>query len=265
MARAKGWIWISLALVCAVSAGGLSYYLLQRQNAATQAAIAQAQQAVPEVETVAVPVAARSLERSTTLTAADIELKEFPLGLTPASALTDPELLAGRILSEPLAQGDFFRESSLYGNEAGSLSETIAPGKTVIAFPIVDLFSTTGLFVEDDRVDLLLSFQDLVASAEQAGGPVTGYTVQNARVVRILTGPPSQDNPNPPPTALLLELDPSDAVMVKKVKDSGGTIDLALRSPLDNEPFDVSPVTNEDLIRLMGGDGGGPETTGNAP
>ncbi len=30
MARSKGWIWISLALVCALSAGTLTYYLLQR-------------------------------------------------------------------------------------------------------------------------------------------------------------------------------------------------------------------------------------------
>jgi pilus assembly protein CpaB len=263
MARSKGWIWLSLALVCALSAGGLSYYFLQRQNTAAQEAILQAQQAAPPIETVKIPVAARAMEQGTTLVAADIELKDFPLNLAPTSALTDAEVLAGRILSEPLAQGDFFRDSALYGGEGGSLSETIAQGKTVIAFPIVELLATTNLFVEDDRVDLLLSFDGAVAPEGVDAGSITGYTVQNARVVRILTAPPTNDNPQPTPTALLLELDPSDAVMVKKVKDSGGTIDLALRSPLDNEPFDVSPVTDNDLIRLM--QGGEPDTVGSRP
>lgn len=266
MARAKGWIWISLALVCALGAAGLTYFMLQRQNDAAAEALAAAEQAranEPVEETVSIPVALRDLERGTVIDPQLFELKEFPVSLAPTSAITDVELLDGQALAQFVAQGDIFRTQDLYGGTGAPLSASIEPGRTVITFPVLDLFTGTGLFVEGDRVDLLLS---IGVEAEGEGGEndnITGYTVQNVRVMRILTPPPTEENPNPAPTALLLELDPADAVMVKKVKDAGGTIDLALRSPVDQDNFDVPVVTDGDLIRLM--DGGAPDTVGNAP
>lgn len=265
MARAKGWIWISLALVCALSAGGLTYFLLQRQSTATAEAIVAAQQeaAAPQEETVSIPVATRDLERGTEIAPDAYELKEFPVSLAPSSAITDTELLTGQVLSQFIAQGDIFRPEALYGGTGAPLSSSIEAGRTIIAFPIADLFTGIGLFVEGDRVDLLLSIG--VKAADGADqGELTGYTVQNVRIMRIVSPQPTQDTPNPTPTALLLELDPADAVMVKKVKDAGGTIDLALRSPLDEDDFTVPPVTDTDLVTLMNS-GDAPQTVGNAP
>lgn len=269
MARAKGWIWISLALVCALAAGGLTYFLLQRQSAAAAEEVDRVIQeaaAAPKEETVRVPVAARNLERGTQLTADAYELKEFPVSLAPTSAITDTELIADQVLSQFVAQGDIFRPESLYGGTGAPLSAEIEQGRTIIAFPIVDLFTGTGLFVEGDRVDLLLSIEveaDLPDGNTETDD-LTGYTVQNVRIMRILSPLPTPEEPNPAPTALLLELDPSDAVMVKKVKDAGGTIDLALRSPVDDQEFPVPPVTDGDLVNLMT-NGAGPDTVGNAP
>lgn len=269
MARTKGWIWISLALVCALSAGALTYYLLQRQAAEAERVVQEAQAsaaAAVVVETVAVPVAARDLERGALLGAQDLVVKDFPVDLAPAAALTDSELLVGQTLAERVTQGDFFRENALYGGGGGPLSSDIEQGRTIIAFPILELFAGTGLFVEGDRIDLLLSIGVESEGTDGANdtGKITGYTVQNVRVMRILSAPPTQENPRPAPTALLLELDPADAVMVKKVKDAGGTIDLALRSPLDQDSFNVPPVTDRELIRLMQG-GGGNDSVGSRP
>ena len=44
-----------------------------------------------------------------------------------------------------------------------------------------------------------------------------------------------------------------------------GTIDLALRSPIDQDDFEVPPVTDGDLLDLMVNGDGGPDTVGNAP
>ncbi|MFV9506974.1 MAG: Flp pilus assembly protein CpaB [Oscillochloridaceae bacterium umkhey_bin13] len=249
MAKGKGWIWLSLALVCALSAGVLTYFLLQRQNAAQQAAIEQALQqaaaAPAPVETIDLPVAVRELLVDTVITGQDLTLRAFPVEVVPPSALVDPAQIEGRVVSQRLSAGDLFMPASLYGGEVASLSSEIEPGRTVMAFPIIDLFTSVNLFVPNDRVDMLLSF----AAEEQ--GMLTGYTVQNVRILRILIPRPTDNNPNPAPTALLLELSPAEAVLVKKVKDAGGTIDLALRSPLDNQPFEIDPVTNQDLIQLM--------------
>lgn len=268
MARAKGWIWLSLALVCALSAAGLTYFLLQRQSDASARELDMARQelvSAPREETVLVPVAARDLERGTVLSPDSFVQKEFPVSLAPSSALTDTELLDGQALAQYIAQGDIFRPEALYGGTGAPLSASIEPGRTIISFPVVDLFTGTGLFVEGDRVDLLLSISVRATGEGQQGSDnLTGYTVQNVRVMRILTPQPTEGNPNPPPTALLLELDPADAVMVKKVKDAGGTIDLALRSPVDDGAFDVPAVNDGQLIRLMSGEGG-PDTVGRAP
>ena len=258
MVRTKGWIWISLALICALGAGGLAYYMLQQQRIAAEAAISAAQQrsAVAELVTTEIPVAARDLERGTLIQDTDIVVKAFPVELVPSAVITDMTRLSGQILAEPVTQGDLFRERTLYGSEQGPLSAEIAQGRTIIAFPIVDLFAGTGLLVEGDRIDLLLSVE--VEREAQEGAAtrekLTGYTVQNVRVMRILTDPPTEENPEPRPTALLLELAPGDAVMVKKVKDAGGTIDLALRSPLDEEPFRVPMVDDDALITLLQGE-----------
>ncbi len=260
MAKGRGWIWISLALVCAISAGGLTFFLLQRQSQAQQAAIEAAREeasaGLAPVEMVTLPVAARDLPRETVITAADLLPRDFPANVAPPSAIADSESLVGRMLSGDLLAGDPIFAGLLYGGEQGALSAEIEPGKTVIAFPILDLFAGTGLFVENDRVDLLLSFE------QPEGGPLTGYTVQNVRLLRILAPPPTEDDPTPSPTALLFELDPAAALMVKRVKDAGGTIDMALRSPLDEAPFVVDPLTNDDLIRLMQGT---PENVGQQP
>lgn len=256
MARTKSWIWITLALVCALSAGGLTYYLLQRQsnNATAEVDNLRAQlTAVPVVETVSVPVAARDLVSGTTLTPEDFVQKNFPVDLVATSAITDVEQLSGQILIEPVTSGDIFRKNVFVGGAGVSFSGEIEPGKTVIAFPISDLLSQTGVFVAGDRIDLLITRVGAVPDPSVPGdtGMLTGYSVQNVRIMRVLGTTPTETNPNPTPTALLIEISPEDAVMVKKVKDSGGIVELGLRSPADNEPFIVDPVTDGELLQLI--------------
>jgi pilus assembly protein CpaB len=250
MTRRKAWIWIALALLCAVGAGALSFYVLDQQAVAAQAAAAQAAPPTPvPVPTLRMPVAARDLPVGQALTADDIALKDFPTDLAPSSAITDTEALVGQMLAEPVAEGDIFRSKALRGAAGAPLSSSIEPGKTILAFPVVDLIGQTGLIVAGDRVDLLITTE----VTGDAPGKKTGYTVQNVEVLRVLGAEPTEDNPNPKPSAFLLQLTPQDAVLVKMVKDSGGTIDLALRSPLDTGALQVAPATNVDLSNLLDG------------
>ena len=55
--------------------------------------------------------------------------------------------------------------------------------------------------------------------------------------------------------ALLLALDPQDALVLKHLKDTGAIFDLVLRSPTSNLLFDLEPVTDEYLIDLYGLEG----------
>ena len=43
-------------------------------------------------------------------------------------------------------------------------------------------------------------------------------------------------------------VDPQDALLAKFVKDSGGTIDLVLRSRDSHDPVNTEPVTADTLV-----------------
>jgi pilus assembly protein CpaB len=272
MARAKGWIWISLALVCALGAAALTYFILQQQNQAVEIAVQEARTEVQSEQrpTVLIPVAGQDLERGTVLNSEFFDEREFFADAVPSSAITDTTLLEGQVLAANIAAGDIFRPETIYGGTGAPLSAEIEEGRTVVAFPIVDLLTGLAVFVEGDKVDMLITLpvpaegDGTQQDGTQQGGNLTGYTIQNVRIMRIVAPQPTSDNPNPAPTALLLELDPADAVMVKKVKDAGGTIDMALRSPLDDDNFTVPPVTDEQLFDLIT-NGEPPATVGNAP
>jgi hypothetical protein len=66
-----------------------------------------------------------------------------------------------------------------------------------------------------------------------------------------------EGTPQPTPTpsrqevsavAILLAMDPQDALVLKHLKDAGGVFDIVLRSPTSNQLFELEPVWDEYLI-----------------
>ena len=55
--------------------------------------------------------------------------------------------------------------------------------------------------------------------------------------------------------ALLLALDPQDALVLKHLRDTGAIFDFVLRSPTSNVLFDLEPVTADYLVDLFGLEG----------
>ncbi|MBG7609877.1 MAG: hypothetical protein IZT55_03330, partial [Anaerolineae bacterium] len=53
-------------------------------------------------------------------------------------------------------------------------------------------------------------------------------------------------------TAYLLALKPQDALVLKYLIDSGADIDMAIRSPVSTETYDLDPVTDEYIKELFG-------------
>lgn len=246
MNRGKGWIWISLALVCAIGAGVLSFYVLgqEAQAAQARATLSAAPTAVP-IPTMRVPVAAKELQAGAILVEGDYALKDFPVDLVPSNAITDTEKLAKQTLVQPVAAGDIFRSETLLGGNGAPLSGQIETGKTLFALPVVDLMGGSGLVSDGDHVDLMLSLDS--ANKDTGASKTTGYTIQNVQVFRVLAPPKTEQEPNPKPNGYMLVLAPKDAVLVKATKDAGGTIDMALRSPSDSKPFDAPAITTEQL------------------
>lgn len=249
MTRRSGWILFSLGLVLALGSGALVYVLLQQQSiqAAEEARRLARTELEARVQTVPLPVAARAIDPGRPLATDDIVIKEFPVDLVPTSAMTSSMELENRILVRPVGEGEIFQRSLLLGENGSTVSEQIRPGFVLFAFPIVDLMGQSEILQDGDRIDLLLSFAQVDPANPTVAIATTALTLQNIEVFKVLR--PTDDEGNAgTSTALMCLMKPEDAVMLKFIKDSGGTIDFALRSPLDADPFTAPPVDQSDLV-----------------
>jgi len=86
-------------------------------------------------------------------------------------------------------------------------------------------------------------------------------TLQNLEVLQVIEEPtpvqPEQQQQQQqqalvPPRALILKIDPQDALVLNYLLDSVGKISLALRSPNNNTLFEVEPVNINYLMLRYG-------------
>lgn len=251
MNRRRGWVPLALGLVLALGTGVATFFLLQQQRQAATAQVeALASRQRSPVATLKLPVAARPLTPGTTLTTEDLLLKDFPMDLVPVAAITSTIDLENAILAEPVGQGETFTISQLIGQSATRASRQLAAGQIMFAYPVADLLSQSNVIEAGDHLDLLLTLP--MINADGTAGPVTTFTLQNISVFKVLRAPGDEEGQLGEALALLLSIRPEDAVLLKHVKDSEGTIDFVLRSVLDTEPVEVPPVDREDLISLYG-------------
>lgn len=249
MGRRRGWILIVLGLVLAIATGAMVYVLLQQATPVT----AVSQLPPTPLPTKQVPVAARPLPLGTTITVSDIISREVPLDLPLPGIITDTGALLNQLVVEPIQQDEFFRPAHLRGGDQGPLSKELPQGRVLVAFPVADLLNQSKVIREGDHLDLLLTMDvSEETPTETRQGKATNYTLQNLRVFRIVRDQPTEDNPHPEPKALLIDMTPQDAVILKFVKDNGGTIDFTLRSPLDTSTFSTTAITQDYLFDNYG-------------
>jgi pilus assembly protein CpaB len=144
-----------------------------------------------------------------------------------------------------VGEGETIQRSLLLGESGTALSQQIRQGFVLFAFPIVDLLGQSDLIADGDRIDLMLTVPVLGPDGAQTG-KTTAMTLQAIEVFKVLRSVDDEGNTGPA-TALICSMTPADAVMLKYIKDSGGTIDFALRSPLDIEPFTAPPIDDADF------------------
>jgi pilus assembly protein CpaB len=231
-------LFFALGLILALSAGAMVFIVLQQRPAEVQAP--------PPIPTTKLPVAARPLDPGMTISSADYIMKEFPLDLVPISAITETAGLDSKLLVRAVGQGETFRTDQFVGGQGATMSQQIKQGFVLFAFPIVDLMSQSDVVKDGDHVDLLVTLPAIQPGADgaaQENGKVTALTLQNIEVFKVLRNANQDDQPEGgAPAALMCSVSPADAVILKYAKDSGGVIDFALRSPLDNEPFTAPSI-----------------------
>jgi len=243
--RRRGCLWFAAGLILAVLAGTLAFITVQKA--------ASTPKQVEEVPRVKVVVAARDISLHTVITDADLALREEPADVVPDGALTAQEDAVGKLSTVNIARGEIVLPGKLIAPDyvGPQTALVMDPKQVVIAFPATDLLSSVDVVRPGDRVEILFSHDfGKDPSLKKSTGMNTLTILQNVRVAGII-----YDSKDPktgshgPAKAILLAVDPQDALVLKYLRDSGASQDLALRSPAATGEFNVSPVNGEYMLQ----------------
>jgi Flp pilus assembly protein CpaB len=277
--KRRSWLWFIASAALAVLAGAIAILALN-WSTAQQATVAP----TPKQ---AVVVARQPIAASTTIRADNITVEERDE--IPSGAAVRVQDVQGLMTLRDIAQGEVIVMQDLASlglttamTGTRNLPVLLGDNKIAVALPADDILSQWGAVLPGDHVDVLftmdviletpLLLEDLIVSEsgevfspverDQSLDEVSVLSLQNLEVLQILEEPQveaaeptrqqQQAPPTPPRRALVLKIDPQDAVVLKYLRDSVGSIDVALRSPTNNVLFNVQPVNINYLILRYG-------------
>jgi pilus assembly protein CpaB len=275
MARRSG---LMLILVGLMLAGLTSVLVMSITRQATEASHSPIRQ-------VALVTATRDILDQTTIPADALAIKAFPADFAPTGAIGSPDQIVGKIANGFIPKDQVVVAGQLVNMfPPANLSDRVPPGKVAIWLAMPDLLAGAAVVKPGDRLDILLSVPLAATGTEQGqdGNPTGGAssytaglstqtTLQNVEVFRIgqdelnlkTAPPPGQpgvpnpaaapqqgraNQPGPNAKAISFLVDHQDAVIIKFIKDSGGTIDLVMRSTEDQRVVRTDAVTMDSLV-----------------
>ena len=228
--EARAWVFLAVGLILAVLTGVALYGVAQQSAARPEAPAA--------TNTVQVLVAKSDIAARTVLSPDLIARRDFPSDLVPSGAITSDAAALGQTTLVPIARGQALvtgQLTNVEGNHGASL--TLEAGKVLIAFPTSDPLTANGLVNVGDKVDILAT----VAAGTGDTARATQTTLQNLEVLQILG--PTKEQPQRA-TALVFAVDHQVAVVLKYLRDSQATVDLAIRSRAESQ---IVKTTSVDL------------------
>ena len=243
MRKRGGIIWIVTGIILALLAGAVAFWAIYRASSK----VAPVVQEVPKAKVI---VASRHIAVRELIQAGDVETRQAPLDIIPENAMHEMSNVVGYLALNPLSPGEIILASDLLSPTLKSERIAMAMDKNQVAFafPADDLMSSCDLLQPGDHVDLLFSIE--VKLSEKGDKDLTTFTaLQNVEIAQIVrpqvAGSRTQ---GAHPTAIVFALDPQDALVLKHLRNRGGTVDIVLRAPDAKQPFSTQPVNEDYLI-----------------
>ena len=276
MRKRRGLLFMLVGVVLA-ALSGVMILGLARQAADTKPPPV-AQPAPAEIKKVYVVVAQKDLPENVALSAEDVSTKEFPADFAPPGAIAAPEYAVGKYTTSRVYKGQILVAPLLAeSRKTSQLSASVPEGKVAMAVNVNDALNSLGALRAGDRVDVLLTL-DLTKGLPEKGGTTQGQqttateglsqdktstqiTMQNVEILAI--GIPAGDVPTgaqgqtqtqsqaqgQASKTITFILDPQEAITLKFIKDSGGIMDLVVRSPEDKRVVKTDAVTLDTIYQ----------------
>ena len=241
---------IAILVAAAIAAIAVAFFVRQ---AMSRPEVPQAV-VVEERPAVRILAARRDLAIGERVGAADFYWQSWPdEAMSPGYIMEDRgrgiEDFAGSVVRAPIGEGEPITGRRLVQpGDAGFMAAVLSPGMRAAAVPISAERGAGGFILPNDRVDVIVSFEEDVQGQRGSTRAYVARTiVENARVLAIdQTYGEGEENVVGETATLELTPDQSRAVSLAVAR---GEVSLVLRSLLDNE---AGPVL------LSGGEG--PET-----
>jgi Flp pilus assembly protein CpaB len=199
----------------------------------------------------------------------------------PSGAAVEVGDVVGGTARRDIAQGQVILMQDIFtGTEKSDLWLQLGDDTIAVALVADDILSQWGAVMPGDHVDVLFTLDvilekpmyiDDIRTVEEAQlysqierdqsmDNVSVLTLQNLEVLQIIEEPQldeeqaqqQEEAPQLPQRALILKVDPQDAVVLKYLRDTIGSVDLALRSPDNEALFNVQPVNINYLMLRYG-------------
>ncbi len=261
MGRTRGLIWLLAGIFMAIVAGLLAWQYLDRATVTSQ-------EEFPPGVTTTVVVVARDVPVRTQLVAADLRLADYSAASLPAGALSSLDEAVGKITTGDQFEGELVLSHRLLDptviSPDGRLALLMVEDQILMAIPALEIMSRVHVLKPGDRVDVLVSLDFDVKTGgldgESENVQVTFIVLQNISVAGLtgsiyspkvtsstganaLVEDAAADVAAPVvPDAVLLTLTPQDALALKHSMDAGGIIDLVLRAPGVDRPWQTDAV-----------------------
>jgi Flp pilus assembly protein CpaB len=235
VAEIRSWIFLALGLLLS-GLTGLALYGVAQESANRQAAAVG--------ENLAVLVAEADIPARAVVAPAQVSIKSYPRALVPSGALASEADAVGQTTIAPIPKGAMLLRTQLVdaGGRRG-VSVTLEKGKVLVAFPTSDPLTESGVVQVGDRVDILAT-----VPVAPDGTKRTQMIVQNLEIVEVV-GPTREVDRA---TSLSFVVDPQTALVLKYLRDSQATIDIAIRSRADGEAARTASVDQNFILDRYG-------------
>jgi pilus assembly protein CpaB len=215
---------IFIVLVLAIVVGGTFAFATYRyvQNIPPQQT---------EIPTTPVVAAAADMVMGAALRREDLKVIAWPSDAVPAGSFSDPQLLVGRGLIQPLATNEALLPSKMAPIEAGAgLPPVIPEGMRALSVRVNDVIGVAGYVLPGTRVDVVAT----VSPTQQPADMTSKVVLTNVLVLAAGTRIEQDAEENRPVAVSVVTLlvDPVEAERLT-LASTEGKIQLALRNPLD--------------------------------
>ena len=282
----RGRILIFLGLILGVATAAAAFYVLQgTQEEAVVPTEAPKQKVLVALQN----IGQANMIDPAVVELREFEQPQVPPDAVLSTADVAGKLAAENIVQGQIIRRDMLTDKKTIVEKGINASFLIPPGKVAVAFPIDQLSSVAYALNAGDSIDMLITIELISVDPEtqikepfpiedeggELSGPefqqiprmVTQLTLQDVTILKIgrwgempvepsmpeekgqTPAPEAKTTPQDSPTIMTVLVDQQDALVLKFARESGASIDFALRGMNDHDIMTTEPVTLDYMIR----------------